>query len=280
MNKKEFFERITENQDSVERKIIRILEVRGYIINTCVDKYFLDLYTLEEDIEYLKKSMSKYKIGYLKISDNKSSNKDYRDVEIIIDSDATLDNAVELFEDIVSYYEPSDFLTFDWEHYIFQSYFPQYPICRMDPYVARLTNLIMQCNVKTNLSCDGVDKNSWRRNGKVRYMSVRADYPYSVWFGFLFERIIPNNFNLDIDFFYDELSIKYIMDDKFKAFFQVQLLCDWICENKQRINNIYFEVERYFVENDELVDLEPEEVEKLYIEKCIEVIEGKISSGI
>lgn len=231
MDSIELFEKLVKNCKTQQDKIIAILIARGFLIEQTEGKYYLSDNAAVEDLKYLQELLDSYRLGFVKnakvrrYSDSQNVIEPYS-AEIIINTDASIDKAVEAFNSTKQIGFEICRQNRPWHDFFFRNYGLKVPVQYLEPYVSYYVKAVSACGVATNFSCDGNHKNG----GSI---IVISDYPYNIWHQFLRKISKTEIGTLNI-----ENGIRFNRDNQYDRYFELIQLADYYYKNRKILRMI------------------------------------------
>lgn len=219
-----YLKEILDKNVDTRHAIITILEARGFLIDIEDEHFYLSDNASFNDFIYLSKGLEKYELGYVVDNQNyiqssrKNWNKDVystdsclykslgsKQVEIIIDENANIDNMYDFFCECERIMIVSVFLEMTWNQFLIEELGDKPDVNWLESYVAFYVKAISACGVYTSFSCDGN-----HNGGKKIY--IKSDYPSNIWHFYIWKNIVCKKFG-DVSFIEDGIEFS---DDKSK----------------------------------------------------------------
>lgn len=250
-------DRIISSDDRIEN-IIKILKARGYLIDEKYGKYYLSDNAAILDVELLNVGMKKFELGHLTFADWNFGDKiEPFTIEIQISEAATIQNAIDFFEDVGGMSEAL-FTNCNWKYFVRRIHGHKIATYYLEPYVAYYVKAVSACGVVTCSSCDG----NHNRKGPI-YIAV--SYPFTIWHEYIWRYIVCRKFGKlpcigeKIDF-YNLQSQKHVYQ-------QVYEIADYLYRNRIIIRDIKKQTVNKFT-NRYLRKLGHKDTEKIYRQEC------------
>lgn len=218
MTKDELFEKIKNDSASDEEYLIKLLEFRGFLIDSVQQGYSLSDNGHVKDAAYLDELLQKYDIG--QIEDNKI---------IIIHAE----NAESLFDEFkekqqISVCACSNDL--GWNFYKHVRYGRKAAVSWLEPYIARYVKAVSACGVMTVGSCDGNHPNR-------KYIFLQLENSCSgSWHKIICKKCLSGRFNIEWDDGYTRIYFR--PDTKFDTYYEVNKAAKFLYDNRIKIREI------------------------------------------
>ena len=166
-----YLEDVIDLNKDKKKAILEILRARGFFIDKKDGRYYLSDNAAVEDLYYLAELLEKYKLGKVfdvrenrevawKRGDKDSEIEKYRALrrlkfEILIDENATVEDAIRAFHDKTWIGEDVLNTDMEWWQFAKASFGKKVPVSRLEPYVAYYVKALSACGIDTVSSCDG-----------------------------------------------------------------------------------------------------------------------------
>lgn len=266
------FDRIRNNHQSDSAAIVEILMARGFLIEEDNEKYYLSDNAATADIDYLSNGLIQYSIGRV-VDEKKRITKHRRcwdmggsfkyqafvphSVEILIDENASVDNAIRFFQSSGRIGGEAGDRIRSWVEFRTEEMGMKPSVRELEPYVSFYVKAISACGVIAWESCDGNHKNG----GKVYVHSV---YPSNIWHECIWKYVVNSRFG---SIPYIEDGIPFNQETQGTVYLKLYEIADYLYKNRWRIR----EVKRYSLEEFDKKyrhTYPKEQLEKRFRERC------------
>ena len=270
---------ILDNIETDQDAIVKILQARGFLIEKCNEKYYLSDNATVNDAEYLSEGLIKYQIGRV------INNKEYvesrrrnwgvnalyrsysyyslqpRKVEIVLSKDASVDAAIDFFNDSGRTAGESSWMQHSWLEFVIESLGPKADVRYLEAYVAYYVKAISACGVYTCRSCDG----NHPQGGSIY---VNAEYPSDLWHHNIWEYIIQPRFG-SLPFI--GTGIDFTSENQRVVYNTVYRIADYLYSNRKQIRAMKYRttigINHQFIKAHTL-----DEIEAFYNDECRNVL--------
>lgn len=237
------FDRIRREHQSEPLAIIEILIARGFLIEEENGRYYLSDNAAVDDIDYLSSGLVQYSIGRV-VDEQKYITKrrrswsmggsyEYktfapRSVEIIIDENASEDDAIRFFHSTGRIGEEASDRLRSWVEFCIEDMAVKPPVRILEPYVSFYVKAISACGVYTWTSCDGNHK-----NGGMVY--VRSEYPSNILHECIWQCVVQPRFG-GIPYIGEAISFDQKTQDL--VYLKLYDIASFLYRNRWRIREI------------------------------------------
>lgn len=246
MNKKEFFEKITEECDNRIGKTIAILRARGFFIDEIDNKYYISDNATYHDYEYLSYGLEEYGLGKISKPDYRMSESRIKHKvivpktgEISINSDADVGSVISFFEEKERIGVESIFTNEKWNKYLREWHAPKTDVKILESYVAYFVKAISACGITTDYSCDG----NHESGGKIK---MSCQYPSSIYFGIIcncyLDKIMSDINMIDVG------GISFSENNKFDKYYELYQCANFLYSNRGNLIDIKYKVSDQLLE--------------------------------
>ena len=270
---------LSEGKDTTE-VIIKILQARGFLIDSFNGRYYLSDNATVDDAEYLDFGLNEYNIGHV-VNKNEYVEKRRRNwykyalsptytykalqpfkVEIIISKSADVDSAISFFTSIERVGEDCSSFERGWSQFAIESLGPKANVRELEAYVSYYVKAISACGVYTCRSCDGNHS-----DGGSIY--VDSEYPSDNWHRFIWSKIIQPRFGA-IPFIGDR--IRFTRKTQEEIYSTVYQIANFLYQN--RLHVLYLKKQTLENLNSRYIKHHSSaEIEAFYIEECNRVMQ-------